>query len=85
MLGLSVDAHAQNADVARLQAESNAFNAQLRSLESKMRQAETRPVPPPASANKPLVVPHEPTGFADKQLHLGGITVTPGGFLAAEH
>ena len=85
MLGLSANVHAQNADIARLQAESDVFNAQLRSLENKMRPAEMRPAPPSAGTHKSSVVPHEPTFFADKKLHLGGITITPGGFLAVEH
>ena len=85
MLGLSANTRAQTADVARLQAESAAFNAQLRSLENKMRQAEMRPPPPPPGAHKPPAVPQEPPFFADRKLHLGGITISPGGFLAVEN
>ncbi|QXX74441.1 hypothetical protein [Methylovirgula sp. HY1] len=79
MLGLPANARAQSADVARLQAESDAFNAQLRSLEKKMPPAPTR-----AGADRPAPDARQPPIFADKRLHLGGITITPGGFLAVD-
>ncbi|MHB8886240.1 MAG: hypothetical protein ACYC5H_14435 [Methylovirgula sp.] len=79
-LGLSANARSQSADVARLQAESDAFDAQLRSLENKM-----RPAPTHAGTYRPAAVPRQPPFFADRRLHLGGITITPGGFLALDH
>jgi outer membrane murein-binding lipoprotein Lpp len=83
--GFCATASAQTADTAQLQSEINALKAQMKALETKMhRQAQVQPVayPPPPPGAAP--VPYEPPFFADKKFHMGGITITPGGFLAAE-
>lgn len=84
MLDLSANASAQSANATRLQAESNALDAQMRSLEKKMRQAEIRPAPAAATVgHKNPDASDEPSFFAYKKLHLGGVTITPGGFIEA--
>lgn len=78
--GAAVAAEADSAS-ARLKAETDALNAGLRSLEGRM-----RGLPPPSRAAKDKERPaaDAPALFQDKQLHLGGVTLTPGGFLAIE-
>jgi hypothetical protein len=90
LFGLSLSpAQAQNAsDSAQLQAEINALKVQMKALETKMkqtqavqaRQASLPPAPPYQSAS----ASYQPPFFADKKFHLNGITITPGGYLAAE-
>jgi hypothetical protein len=82
--GFNATANAQSADNAQLQSEINALKAQMKALETKMhRQAQVQPAAyPPPGAVAPA--PYEPPFFADKKFHMGGITITPGGFLAAE-
>jgi hypothetical protein len=83
MLGLSANASAQSANATQLQAESNVLEAQMRSLEKKMPQAEIRQIPADTAGHKNPDVSDEPSFFADKKLHLGGVTITPGGFIEA--
>jgi hypothetical protein len=78
ILGSSVITCAQTTD-AKLQAETNALNAQMRSLESKMPSLEGSKPPIPGVKDPAS----ETSIFADKKLHLGGITITPGGFIEA--
>jgi hypothetical protein len=90
-VGLSFSsAHAQSAaDSAQLQAEISALKAQMKALEVKMKQtqavqARQASLAPGGPVYKGAPVPYEPPFFADKKFHLNGITITPGGFLAAE-
>jgi hypothetical protein len=79
----STDASAQSA-AAQIQAETDAMNAQTRALEGKMRGAQIQPAPtPPSDRKDPVASPEQPV-FADKKMHVGGVTFTPGGFLALE-
>ncbi len=79
----STDASAQSA-AAQIQAETDTMNAQMRALEGKMRGAQMQPAPVPSSDRKdPVASPEQPV-FADKKMHVGGVTFTPGGFLALE-
>ena len=80
MLGSSDMTRAQTTD-AKLQAETNALNAQMRSLESKMPSLEKSTTPLPAAGFKDPA--SETSIFADKKLHIGAITITPGGFIEA--
>jgi hypothetical protein len=82
-VGSSANGAAQSPDATRLQAETNALNAQMRSLESKMLQLKTPPAPVPDPGSKDPTDTGETSFFADKKLHLGGITITPGGFIEA--
>lgn len=66
---------------ARLKAETDALNEDLRSLEGRMRGLPT-PQKPARDNERPAA--DAPALFQDKQLHLGGVTLTPGGFLAIE-
>jgi hypothetical protein len=79
----STEASAQSA-AAQIQAETNAMNAQTRALEGKMRGAQMPPAPVPSSDHKDPAASPEPSLFADKKMHLGGVTITPGGFIALE-
>jgi hypothetical protein len=83
MVDLSANASAQSANAMQLQAESNALDAQMRSLEKKMHRLEIQPTPVAAAGYKNPAVSDEPSFFADKKLHLGGVTITPGGFIEA--
>jgi hypothetical protein len=79
--GLSLSAQAQGPDTAQLQAEINALKAQMKALESKMQKAQQAAAQQPVYAPPP---PYEPPQPWDKKFHLFGVTITPGGFLAAE-
>jgi hypothetical protein len=87
LAGLTFSAQAQSADATQLQSEINALKAQMKALEVKMQkqaaqQAQQQAALPPAYKGAPP--PYEPPQFWDKKFHLNGITITPGGFLAAE-
>lgn len=83
LVGMSLSAaHAQSSDSAQLQAEINALKSQMKSLEGKMKQQQQQAAVSPVYKGAP--VPYEPPFFADKKFHMGDITITPGGFLAAE-
>jgi hypothetical protein len=87
LVGMSLSsAQAQSADSAQLQAEINALKAQMRALESKVHKAEVQKasLPPASPSYAPPPASYQPPFFADKKFHLGGITITPGGYLAAE-
>lgn len=76
---------AQSPDFSRLQSENSDFDALLRSLEGKIPQPPARPpAQTPVAAPKPVPDAQEPGFFADKKIHIGGVTITPGGFIAAE-
>jgi hypothetical protein len=77
ILALSPHANAQNAVATQLQKQIDASSGQMRSLEEKM--PWTRTPAPSAPIEKPAAP--EPEIFSDKKIHLGGVTVTPGGFL----
>jgi hypothetical protein len=77
-------AHAQSDAVAHLQKDDAAFNAQLHALENKMGQKGVPATQNPAGANKPAAAVQEQPDFADKKIHMGGVTITPGGFLAID-
>ena len=83
VLALVTGAAAAEADSAsaRLKAETDALNADLRSLEGRMR---ALPAPSKPAKDKERAGGDAPALFQDKQLHLGGVALTPGGFLAIE-
>jgi hypothetical protein len=90
-VGLSFSsAHAQSAaDSTQLQSEISALKAQMKALEAKMKQtqavqARQASLAPAGPVSKGAPVSYDPPFFADKKFHLNGITITPGGFLAAE-
>ncbi|MGP0060735.1 MAG: hypothetical protein ACLPID_15755 [Beijerinckiaceae bacterium] len=88
LVGMSLSsAQAQStSDSAQLQAEINALKAQMKALESKMKTTQTKQAQQAQQlqASYPPPAPYEPPFFADKKFHMGAITITPGGFLAAE-
>jgi outer membrane murein-binding lipoprotein Lpp len=88
LVGMSLSsAQAQStSDSAQLQAEINALKAQMKALEAKMKTTQTKQAQQAQQlqASYPPTAPYEPPIFADKKFHMNGITITPGGFLAAE-
>ncbi len=89
LVGMSLSsAQAQSAtDSAQLQAEINALKAQMKALEAKMKTTQTKQAQQAQqlqASYPPSAAPYEPPFFADKKIHMGGITITPGGFLSAE-
>ncbi len=91
LAGMGVSAQAQTADVDKIQSQLNALTAQVKALKAELRkqaheQKETK-VKIRAVERRELAVvraPYEPPFFADKALHLGPVTLTPGGFIAGE-
>jgi hypothetical protein len=84
LAGMNFSALAQSADTKELQAEINALKAQMKSLETKMKKQQVQQASLPAGAPVRPGAPYEPPVPWDKKFHLNGITLTPGGFIAAE-
>ncbi len=90
LAGMSVSARAQTADPEKIQAQLNALAAQVKELKAELRkqaheQKETKvkitAVERREVAAGPIVKgPYEPP-FWDRSLHLGPVTLTPGGFI----
>ncbi len=82
LLAGTVAAKADDSDVA---AQIKALKAQIRALEKRV-DAQQRTVSRVVirQAQVPAAAPYEPPHPWDKKFYLNGITITPGGFLAAE-
>jgi hypothetical protein len=73
-------ASAQNANSTQLQKETEDLKAQLDALEGKINLKKVpTPQTPPVGDKAPAPTP--PQSSPDTHLHLGGVTITPGGFL----
>jgi hypothetical protein len=71
---------AQGANTTQLQKEAEDLKAQLNALEGKINLKKASAPRTPAASDKPSQ-PVPPSISPDTKLHLGGVTITPGGFL----
>ena len=71
---------AQSANATQLQKETEDLKAQLNALEGKIN-LKKAPAAPPTIASDKAPQPMSPPSSLDTKLHLGGVTITPGGFL----
>ncbi|MHB8885151.1 MAG: hypothetical protein ACYC5H_08675 [Methylovirgula sp.] len=88
--GLVTAGWAQTADMSKIQSQLNALQAQVKALKSELRhqaretkvqKVKIRQVEARELAGGPVVKgPYEPPMW-DKSLHLGPVTITPGGFI----
>lgn len=92
LLGVSATSGwTQTADMSKIQKQLDALQAQVRALKSELRhqaqetkvqKVKIKAVEAQQAATGPVVKgPYEPPLFADKQIHLGPVTLTPGGFI----
>lgn len=80
----TLPAKADDTSTAELAAEIHALKAQLKQLESKVNSQSVRIKAVQGTIVKGPPVAYEPPHPWDKKFYLNGITITPGGFLAAE-
>ncbi len=80
----TLPAKADDTSTAELAAEIQALKAQLKHLESKVNSQSVRIRAVQGTIVKGPPVAYEPPHPWDKKFYLNGITITPGGFLAAE-
>ncbi len=77
--------HAQNAQITSLKAAVGEQRTETRHNKEKIKVVAERAYAPPALPPGYTATGFNPIGgFDDKKLHFGGITITPGGFMAAE-
>ena len=94
LAGMGASAQAQSVDPDKIQAQLNALSAQVKELKAELRKqakeqkatkVKITAVERRESAFGPITKgPYEPPFFADRSLHLGPVTITPGGFIAGE-
>jgi hypothetical protein len=83
---LAAEIQALRAENREMKAAIATMKGETRRTQEKVRQVVERPVPVPAPANAAPIPPGALPAFvtADKKLVFGGITLSPGGFLAGE-
>jgi hypothetical protein len=77
--GMNATAQAQSVD--KIQHQLDALQAQVKELKAEAQKVKISEVVRQQAAYPPASGPYSPPLFADKALHLGPVTLTPGGFI----